>query len=157
MDFSLDLRELNDLSIESADDGSKSLGYHLHTIWTNSVDATTGSNCGPALTGNHYDPTFKCGGASQAKNDPQCNNANYRCSDGIENCERGDLSGKYGSLSISSDGTASKSYTGDNFGAKIQDYVEDNLDIDPKKWSSIVFHDNNADGARVLCCKIVEA
>ena len=140
---------------EIVDNAGDTLGYHLHTTWINAVDSSR-TECGADVTGGHYDPTFKCGPASEAKNEPQCMNANYECSHSDPNkCERGDLSGKFGALVVEDDFTATKTISDDNQGATMQDFVEDNSSRDASRWSSIVFHDLAKEGERVLCCKIV--
>lgn len=152
MGFEVDLEHLDDIIDNSGD----TLGYHLHTTWINAASSSR-TECGANFTGGHYDPTFKCGPASEAKDAPQCLSANaYDCSHTSPNkCERGDLSGKYGALVVENDFTATKTESRDLQGATTQDFVEDNATRDPMVWSSIVFHDLAKEGERVLCCQIV--
>ena len=69
----LDLENLDGLVANAGD----TLGYHLHTTWINAVSSSV-SSCGADVCGNHYDPTFFCGPASEAINSPQCSNADYK-------------------------------------------------------------------------------
>jgi hypothetical protein len=151
MNFAAELANMDKLTEEDA------VGYHLHTIWDfeEAPDSTYSTEtCGSEYTGLHYDPTNKCGPASELQfiDAPKCATAKYTCSpESPQMCERGDLSGKYGSIALVS-GAGSKVFVGDNFQAKAQDFVEDNVLRDPKLFSSIVFH--QPDGKRVLCCKL---
>jgi hypothetical protein len=66
----------------------------------------------------------------------------------------GDLSGKYGSLTIHDDG-ASKDVRDDPFPALDYHYDGENEVLNPFKFASVVFH--NIDGGdRVLCGKLVQ-
>ncbi|CAB9517088.1 DNA helicase [Seminavis robusta] len=151
MSLELDLDNLDDV-VDSVGD---TLGYHLHTTWVNAAHSSL-TECGADFTGGHYDPTYKCGPASEAKDDSQCTNANYECNTNHPyKCERGDLSGKYGALVVQNDWTATLTITGDKQGATMQDFVADNTVRDAGVWSSLVFHDLNKEGERVLCCKIL--
>lgn len=104
------------------------LGYHLHTMWSNSGNSETLAQCAGFFTGGHYDPTYRCGPASQASKTNQCKNADYaNCSPSQPSaCEFGDLSGKYGKLVIDGNHEAAISVTGDTQGAKPQHYVLSN-------------------------------
>ena len=153
MNFGCELTGMGALTQEPA------VGYHLHTIWDLEEEGSeeppySTDKCGGDYTGLHYDPTNKCGPASELTflDAPKCANTNYRCSpESPQLCERGDLSGKYGSIELVN-GVGSKVFMGDNFQAMPQDFVEDNAARDPKLFSSIVFHEPS--GKRVLCCKL---
>jgi hypothetical protein len=159
MNFSCQLAGMRALTSDPA------VGYHLHTIWDqadnlalNDPDAifATGSSCGSDYTGLHYDPTNKCGPASEGLFLGKCGDksATYACgTDDLQRCERGDLSGKYGAIVLDGDGAGSKSFVGDNFQAMPSDFVENNTLRDDKLFSSIVFH-QSSNGGRVLCCKL---
>ena len=144
--FQCNMKHLNELTEQST------VAYHLHTIWLNDCSYST-DTCGSDYTGLHYDPTFKCGGASEARDDVECEDVEYMC-DSFETCEVGDLSGKYGKLELEN-GRAKKNVGGDTAPALVEHYLEDNGNRDPALFSSIVFHEG-VGGARILCCSISE-
>merc|ERR1712166_1484311 len=81
-------------------EGETELKYHLHSDY--STEAVKGDINGPG-TGGHYDPTFKCGGASsnQGSGIGLCPpNLLYPCALDIDECELGDLGGKNGLIKI---------------------------------------------------------
>ena len=152
----------------------KSIGYHIHNEWSNpkSSIGVSGEECALGIAGNHYDPYFACGPASAARTladgqpdfcyslgrSPQ----DYICSPGVYNggstfgrldqCEVGDLSGKYGSIPITN-GEATDSIEDDPLPVLNPHYVND---TDPYRkssfdeFASIVFH-RGSDGSRFLC------
>lgn len=93
------------------------LSYHIHEMWGHTdYDAAVGAKfCGGAFTGGHLDPTYACGPASgnDKCGDADCNFLTpYNCSEerymmDPTVCEIGDLSGKYGQLTLDGNGTAS--------------------------------------------------
>lgn len=97
------------------------LGWHIHGDWTYGADVVDrmGADCARTFTGNHYDPWFACGPASDNADcvnnggcippstiydeidanpdgDYICSPANY--SQVAYTCEVGDWSGKYGNM-----------------------------------------------------------
>jgi hypothetical protein len=164
MGWSADLKNLGSLPVEGELTG---LYYHLHSRWPQgggsySDDAAV---CGDA--GGHYDPYFGCGPASEQPEDVcfdigREKGVNYACSSPdtydlkqYDKCEVGDLSGKYGSLTVQYNDRASTDVKDDPFPALDYHYDDENEVLDPFKFASIVFH--NVDGGdRVLCGKLVK-
>ena len=157
----------------------KSIGYHIHNEWSNpkSSIGLNGEECALDIAGNHYDPYFACGPASAARtlSDGQpdfCFNLNrpredYICRPDVYNggstfgqldqCEVGDLSGKYGAIPINK-GEATDSIQDDPLPALASQFVDN---TNPKRrssfdeWSSIVFH-RGSDGSRFLCAQLTQ-
>lgn len=82
--------------------------WHIHVKWgaAPSTSASFGQ-CAKAATGNHYDPLRACGPNSEYAETPECLSkiATYACKPSTYamnplECEKGDLSGKLGSLKI---------------------------------------------------------
>ncbi|KAF0707253.1 hypothetical protein AaE_013698 [Aphanomyces astaci] len=78
--------------------------WHIHTKWDNpgKVSELT-AGCSFAKTGNHLDPDFACGPNSEYIEEPECADKTYGCNStsyaeapGV--CEKGDLSGKFGTM-----------------------------------------------------------
>ncbi|RHZ06754.1 hypothetical protein DYB26_007973 [Aphanomyces astaci] len=78
--------------------------WHIHTKWDNpgKVSELT-AGCSFAKTGNHLDPDFACGPNSEYIEEPECADKTYGCNPtsyaeapGV--CEKGDLSGKFGTM-----------------------------------------------------------
>jgi len=98
---SINFRSLNFLNAFSATE----FNYHLHSKYD-----PTSTNLGS--TSGHYDPTYKCGGASSFQNSELCSTENYKTKCGKERkngmygtkkddhakCELGDTSSKMGKL-----------------------------------------------------------
>lgn len=83
--------------------------WHIHTMWNQPPNTVSGSasyaQCSKAITGNHYDPNKACGPASEFADTSDCKDKikDYNCTpqryaQNAAFCEKGDLSGKYGSL-----------------------------------------------------------
>lgn len=150
MNFDLSLQGFDGTTINISP--GESVTYHLHTIWKGPASGAT-DQCGADATGLHYDPDFKCGGNSEARDLQQCEGVVYNCSpDNADGCERGDLSGKYGALVFDANGAAYESVNDDTNGALDTHFVHNNAVKDHEIWSSIVFH--TAAGGRVMCCGI---
>jgi hypothetical protein len=140
-----------------------SLNYHLHQQWT-TIGSDVGfsaDECSMNVTGGHYDPFFGCGPASGVSRD-QCAAIGkpvdtYACSPEMyfagnySKCEVGDLSGKAGQIPVTAKGEAFISVTTDPFAAQASHYVAERQVNPPKKFASIVFHN---DSPRVLCGKL---
>ena len=157
------LENIDDLAEELETDIDE-LSYHLHTKWALDEDYAIGADCGPDYTGGHYDPYFTCGPAT-AVSDEICSaiygeDPNYTCSTAYADseyaeCEVGDLSGKYGALTVL-DGKAADSPPGDPVAALDYQYVDRNSDSDdPEIFASVVFHNAVAGAPRVLCGRLV--
>jgi hypothetical protein len=85
----------------------------------------------------------------------------YACSGAYDKkeydkCEVGDLSDKYGSLTVHPDGTLSKYVKDDHLPALDYQHNDKNEDPDPFKFASIVFHYVNDASIRVLCGKLAK-
>ncbi|WP_411023070.1 hypothetical protein, partial [Salmonella sp. s51228] len=103
--------------------------YHVHLYPVNSQRPSS-NQCGSDLTGGHHDPTGR----------KTLYGARYSsmCSSDRNNCERGDLSGKFGKIG---NGTAT--------------YWDDKLSLTGIYgilYRSIVIHDTN--GSRYICATI---
>ena len=132
------------------DDFGRLLNWHVHD-----GPATDGeSNCGAAVTGGHYDPTYGCGGASQYKG-TVCeylkNNTRtdyvYACSQESQGkCEIGDQSGKMGKVDASEGLLGVRQTFSD-------DWIGDVADLDNK---ALVFHCCTATSCatRVACATL---
>jgi hypothetical protein len=87
------------------------LDYSINTLWKSPYDSASGSNCDSTITGYHYDPNLACSSQSESYKS-KCidagrtfgNGFKYSCSSSVYaegiyvSCERGDLSGKFGTL-----------------------------------------------------------
>ena len=121
-------------SLEGTADGNK---WHVHRFPTDAAGGTDGG-CGPDVTAGHYNPTFKSDYATPCTNQDEC--------------EVGDLSGKFGRLGVGSS-------------TDMATYSDKTLSIlyDPstergRKWAvgrSIVIHKHNDD--RWTCANLGEA
>ena len=162
----LDLTNAESTATPAADStcfSASGLSYHIHELWTDATKShgLGSTECGPAITGGHYDPAFGCGGAThnpfcKSKNSSKCVDGStgagmttYSCNptEYAKNpfaCEVGDMSGKFGKLAI--DG-ASK--MGTLAGADL--YMSPLSEL---RGKSIVFHCDG--GARVFCAKLVD-
>ncbi|RHZ10078.1 hypothetical protein DYB37_013581, partial [Aphanomyces astaci] len=78
--------------------------WHIHTKWDNpgKVSELT-AGCSFAKTGNHLDPDYACGPNSDHIKEMTCAHKTYGCNTtsyaeapGV--CEKGDLSGKFGTM-----------------------------------------------------------
>ncbi|KAF0698169.1 Aste57867_11154 [Aphanomyces stellatus] len=79
--------------------------WHIHTKWDNKVVSGFLGDCSLAKAGNHYDPLFACGPNSEHVTEDKCKpiTPKYNCTPATYNanpkaCEKGDLSGKVGSI-----------------------------------------------------------
>lgn len=123
-------------------------GYHIHEKWTHaSATSAEGANCGGSFTGGHWDPNHGCGPASQyaSTNCSVCSGSTYACtpSAAAYACEAGDLSGRFGSLTVGAAGAVDyTSATGQFLFPSASD-----------SGLSIVIH--AAGGARVACASLV--
>lgn len=86
---------------ESPADSSYRFGGYAKSEETPDV----GAQCGGDTTGGHTDDSLKCGGASQARREGNCDDvepADYSaaCKEAQDNCEYGDISGKVGKISL---------------------------------------------------------
>lgn len=91
--------------------------WHLHENWNN-TETSSIDKCGFDQTGNHIDPTFACGPASQFINSTVCQSRTspYSCSPDVAatGCELGDFSGKFGKLKANG-GRIQATFTDQNF------------------------------------------
>lgn len=177
-DFSVNLSKyLAGVNGNPSCDLSKGLKYHIHSYWTNSSSTSTyGANsCGASQTSSHYDPTFACSPYSQYvtaptllcgkifRTSPQyhytCNSTVFG-SGKLDNCEVGDLSGKFGpSVGVNKVyGAPGGAVLVDPLPPRVADYRSSKVLITnyTAPWQSIVFHCN--DGAvtppvRLFCAK----
>merc|ERR1712166_422523 len=142
------------------------LKWHIHDKWThpNDQDDAYGADCGSDFTGGHWDPTYKCGPASDNSkeicktqyneiNSPAqspCDGSiergcNYKCSSTGQGCELGDLSGK--TRQVLAKGRGRK---------KHQFFPDPNIgNIQLIEGKSIVFHCGVGSATRVACAKLV--
>jgi Cu/Zn superoxide dismutase len=125
--------------------------YHIHEKWENDDDVAVLADCGAAFTGGHWDPMWACGPASQYNQNANCldclaANATYSCTPTSDPyaCEVGDLSGRFGALTVAADGTLSYD------GAAGQLFLNDMAA--GTNTLSIVIH--GAGGARIACAKL---
>lgn len=172
MTYDINLSNLNTLTYCQTNDCSQ-LSYHLHSLpitdGSNPVDFSE-SFCGSAAL--HYDPHLACGGASSGgkyftegtscymahcslscnsgDSDAECQSAcpnPYQCTSGSpDQCEIGDLSGKFGKLTPVSGGVAVQ-FT-DAYAALNADFNKASNDL-YETFGSVVFHAPG--GSRVLC------
>ena len=85
---------------------SGELNWHVHEKWSSKIGADSSlDKCGFEYTGNHYDPTYGCGPASQFVGDvcTWVRGGTQTCDldKDVSTCEIGDLSGKLGKLELS--------------------------------------------------------
>merc|ERR1712166_365303 len=80
------------------------LNFHLHSAYASDLEGPNAAagTVGGSGTRGHYDPEFKCGGASSNKGSPDCSSDDYTptCSADKTKCELGDLSGKMGPVPV---------------------------------------------------------
>jgi hypothetical protein len=149
-------------NINELGEDMKDLNYHLHDQWNLNEDYST-TDCD--TTGGHYDPFLGCGPATAAK--AECaalgrtsdESYVYSCGGAYDSkeynrCEVGDLSGKYGAISIDSDGYGygSISVEDDPLPAMNYHYQPALSDVsDGTEFASIVFHYG---APRILCGKL---
>jgi len=160
----LDLTNAESTATPAADStcfSASGLSYHIHELWTDATKShgLGSTECGPAITGGHYDPAFGCGGAThnpfcKSKDSTMCVDGSmgagmttYSCNptEYAKNpfaCEVGDLSGKFGKIPING-ATASGASTYNDV------YMSSQAALLGK---SIVFH--CGDGGRVFCAKL---
>lgn len=81
--------------------------YHIHVKWSSSNSSNAYALCAKTLTGNHYDPLYACGANSEYSDSTTCQAkvASYSCTPTTYAanplaCEKGDLSGKLGVLTL---------------------------------------------------------
>jgi hypothetical protein len=170
MSWTAKLQNLDQLAIALGVDVFSSLSYHLHQQWT-SVDSDVGFSaidCGPNVTGGHYDPFFGCGPATGVPSEQciaigkpteayECSVATYRAGN-YSKCEVGDLSGKYGPIPVSAaTGVATVTVDADPFPAHRAHYAGDRraATFSAETFASIVFHNNGS--PRVLCGRLALA
>lgn len=110
----LDFSQLNATAIQAFDGNCSepitSFKWHIHTKWNATQSSGAFQQCTKALTGNHYDPLHACGPNSEYAGSAEClaKVASYNCtptsyaSDPTA-CETGDLSGKGGAITLTSE------------------------------------------------------
>jgi len=132
------------------------LKYHIHMLWGyGTTDDRFGSTaCGADYTGGHWDPWHGCGSAS---GNAYCSNkggcidtgdysADYD-SDAFS-AEVGDWNGKYGKITVDSNGTYMMARNDSSFFEVTPDDVFANM--------SVVFHCGDS-GSRAFCAPFVES
>lgn len=79
--------------------------WHIHVKWSSHKTSQSLGQCSKVLTGNHYDPLKACGPFSEFADTGECRAKvkDYKCTPETyaadpEACEKGDLSGKFGSF-----------------------------------------------------------
>merc|ERR1712166_1187118 len=87
------------------------LNFHLHSAYTANAAAGT---VGKSGTSGHYDPDFKCGGASSNQGTQACEDENAAFTYPGNGHERGDLSGKMGPVKVHKSKRFSKVMGGTN-------------------------------------------
>merc|ERR1712166_4121 len=87
------------------------LNFHLHSAYTANAAAGT---VGKSGTSGHYDPDFKCGGASSNQGTQACEDENAAFTYPGNGHERGDLSGKMGPVKVHRNKRFSKAMGGTN-------------------------------------------
>ncbi|TYZ67129.1 hypothetical protein PybrP1_011224, partial [[Pythium] brassicae (nom. inval.)] len=103
--------------------GAPQFQYHIHVDWQNASRASGSfAECAKSATGNHYDPDFACGPASEhvgsaacAEKTPKYNCSPVRYAQDPSVCEKGDLSGKVGNLVVGPNGFASGEWKDPHF------------------------------------------
>lgn len=123
--------------------------WHVHSKWTGDASNGFGDACSAEATGGHWDPTKMCGPKSQYQGTLECDNApEYVCSpEDPALCERGDTSGKFGTL------------INDPVLKRMQKQAEDPkfseiIEKPDENWSIVLHAGGNCAGARVLCAKL---
>jgi len=108
----LDLSEMDMDALVEANPACKGqnitqLTWHVHSEWNNKKPAGFLGECSRDFAGNHYDPTFACGPASEHVDLERCQDVTptYSCTPetyymNLFACERGDLSGKLGRMEV---------------------------------------------------------
>jgi len=132
---------------------SGELNWHVHEGWSSAIKGTSSlSQCSLDLTGNHYDPTFGCGPASQFAGKgglcelvrPQASGI-QTCdlSDDVSTCEIGDLSAKLGRVFLKKGIQA----WDDSFSTNVENF----------RQRSVVLHCCSKDGCspRVACAQFL--
>ncbi|GAB9470325.1 hypothetical protein Gpo141_00007573 [Globisporangium polare] len=96
--------------------------WHIHVKWNSTKTSDSFAMCAKPATGNHYDPLFACGPNSEFAEDPTCipKIASYACSPANYTanplvCEKGDLSGKLGDLTLDEDMKVNGKWTDPNY------------------------------------------
>ncbi|GAB9474171.1 hypothetical protein Gpo141_00011310 [Globisporangium polare] len=96
--------------------------WHIHVLWpttTSNATAASYGQCAKTVVGNHYDPLKACGPASEYVGTTNCTaekTAAYSCSPttyaaNVSACEKGDLSGKLGKLTVGSNKKVTGTWT----------------------------------------------
>ena len=139
------------------------VSYHIHTYSITNPSANPQTACGNAA--GHYDPNLACGEKSQSHstlcNDIQRTSADgytYSCSttgatsyaDPTGGCEVGDLSGKFGKLTLTNGVASSTQVYTDYLPAYAYNYNNPTVNI-TSGWASIVFHCGDSAGTRIAC------
>lgn len=110
----LDFSQLNTTAIQAFDGNCtepvSSFKWHIHTNWSSTQSSGAFQQCTKALTGNHYDPLHACGPNSEYAGTAEClaKVANYNCTPASYAndpavCENGDMSGKGGAITFTSE------------------------------------------------------
>ncbi|RLN87458.1 hypothetical protein BBJ28_00017194 [Nothophytophthora sp. Chile5] len=96
--------------------------WHIHVNWNSSLSSDSFKQCSKAATGNHYDPLYACGANSEYADSAQCKakTTGYTCSPSNYTadplvCEKGDLSGKFGSLNLGDNQEVAGEWTDMNY------------------------------------------
>lgn len=99
--------------------------WHIHVQWPTTSNTTTASyaQCAKSVVGNHYDPLKACGPASEYVGTTNCTTEKtsaYACTaatyaTNASACEKGDLSGKLGKLTVGSNKKANGTWTDANY------------------------------------------
>ena len=127
---------------------SGEMNWHVHAKWSDTIGALSSLDmCGLDLTGNHYDPTYGCGSASEHAGEvcesvrPAAQNGIQSCdlTTDVSSCEIGDLSGKLGRIFLNEEPQT----WDDPFATNVRNYL----------YRSIVLHccSDAGCGARVAC------
>lgn len=139
------------INIDGDFEGEAALKYHLHSDYN---DQALLGVLGGEGTGGHYDPEFKCGTASSNKADTTRCEFGYTCSSqNVENCEKGDLSGKLGVVPIVNNKICKKRLRDFN-PPRNCDYSSTGSQTGAV-FSSIVFH-KASDGSRLFGGRVIK-
>ncbi|GLD98145.1 hypothetical protein PINS_up006842 [Pythium insidiosum] len=122
----LDFAKVDVAEIQKADANCTSevaaYKWHIHVKWSSPKTNDKFAMCSLANAGNHYDPLFACGPASEYFQDPKCADKikSYACNPTSyaadpSKCEKGDLSGKYGEMKLDANKKVRMTWTDDNF------------------------------------------
>ncbi|GLD98144.1 hypothetical protein PINS_up006841 [Pythium insidiosum] len=134
LDFSkVDLAELQKFEGNCSSEVTE-FTWHIHVKWSSAKTSEKLAQCGLALTGNHYDPTFACGPNSEHFQDPKCADKikSYTCNpasyakDPLA-CEKGDLSGKFGRLKLDGSKKVRSSWTDEHYPALLENSPQWNM------------------------------